>query len=82
MARAIRAKFPTANLIALDDHFGSAAGGMCDPVFDSALSIELMGSAISQSNGEKQQIFDTIVNLLKSNKSAYYIPVSSLLFAI
>jgi hypothetical protein len=77
VARAIRVKFPSANLIALDDHFGSAAGGMCDPVFDSAISIRLMKSTISQSDEEKQQIFDSIVNLLETNRSAYYIPVST-----
>jgi hypothetical protein len=82
VARAIRAKFPTANLIALDDHYGSAAGGMWDPVFDSALSMEIMGNAISQSVRLLCKKFETIVDLLTTNSGAYYIPVSSLNFAI
>jgi hypothetical protein len=82
VARAIRAKFPNATLIALDDHFGSAAGGMCDPVFDSVLSIELMGNAISQSVWLQCKKFETIVDLLTANSSAYYIPVSSINFTI
>jgi hypothetical protein len=72
VARAIRAKFPMATLIALDDHFGSAAGGMCDPVFDSALSMELMGNAISQSVWIQCKKIETIVDLLTTNSSAYF----------
>lgn len=76
VARSIRHKFPFATLIALDDGGGSAAGGMCDPIFDRVISIALMGGTTVCPYGSKKEKFEAVINILNKEKSAYFLPVS------
>lgn len=79
VARAIRLSFPDAILTVVDDGGGSAAGGMCDPVFNQAISIALMSvgkktkTKKNECHGDK---FITVFNLLDKDRSAYFLPVS------
>ena len=79
VARAIRLSYPNATLIVVDDGGGSAAGGMCDPVFNQAISAALMSvgkktkTNKNECHGDK---FITVFNLLDRDRSAYFLPVS------
>ena len=65
-------------MIVVDDGGGSAAGGMCDPVFDDAISIALM-SVAKKSKRNKEEChgdkFTTVFDLLVKDRNAFFLPV-------